>query len=48
VEKYAGKFCQYTSTDICTRNGRPGVGKANFAFCVNNGRCVKKVDDTEE
>jgi hypothetical protein len=47
VEKYAGKFCQYTSTDICTKNGRPGVGKANFAFCVNNGTCKKKVDDTE-
>jgi hypothetical protein len=42
VEKYAGKFCQYTSTDICTENGQPGVGKANFAFCVNNGICKKK------
>jgi hypothetical protein len=47
VEKYAGKFCQYTSTDICTKNGQPGVGKANFAFCVNNGKCKKKVSDTE-
>jgi hypothetical protein len=47
VEKYAGKFCQYSSTDICTVNGRPGVGKANFAFCVNNGTCKKKVADTE-
>jgi hypothetical protein len=43
----AGKFCQYTSTDICTKNGQPGVGKANFAFCVNNGLCKAKVEDNE-
>lgn len=48
VERYAGKFCQYTSTDICTRNGQPGVGKANFAFCVNNGVCKAKVEDNQE
>lgn len=47
VEKYAGKFCQYTSTDICTKNGTPGVGKANFAFCVNNGICKARVNDDE-
>ncbi|KAL3894371.1 MAG: hypothetical protein SGARI_007766, partial [Bacillariaceae sp.] len=47
VEKYAGKFCQYTSTDICTKNGQPGIGKANFAFCVNNGLCKAKVADDE-
>jgi hypothetical protein len=47
VEKYAGKYCQYTSTDICTKNGHPGVGKANFAFCVNSGKCKARVDDTE-
>lgn len=47
-EKYAGKFCQYSSTDICTRTGKPGVGKANFAFCVNDGKCKAKVADNEE
>mmetsp|Transcript_4598 Transcript_4598/g.11825 ORF Transcript_4598/g.11825 Transcript_4598/m.11825 type:complete len:741 (+) Transcript_4598:231-2453(+) len=48
LEKYAGKYCQYTSTDICTKNGQPGMGKANFAFCVNNGVCKSKVDDGED
>lgn len=48
LEKYAGKFCQYTSTDICTKNGQPGMGKANFAFCVNNGICKDKVNDGED
>ncbi|KAG7360370.1 EGF-like domain containing protein [Nitzschia inconspicua] len=47
VERYAGKFCQYASTDICTKNGQPGVGKANFAFCVNNGICKAKVGDND-
>jgi hypothetical protein len=47
VERYAGKFCQYTSTDICTQNGTPGFGKANFAFCVNDGTCKKKVSMSE-
>ena len=45
--KYAGKYCQYTSTDICTVSGKPGVGKANFAFCVNDGKCRMKVQDNE-
>ena len=48
VERYAGSFCQYTSTDICTINGQPGMGKANFAFCVNNGSCKGKVKDGED
>ena len=48
LEKYAGKFCQYSSTDICTKNGQPGMGKANFAFCVNNGQCKGKVNDGED
>jgi hypothetical protein len=48
VERYAGKFCQYTSTDICTINGQPGMGKANFAFCVNNGTCKGRVNDGED
>jgi hypothetical protein len=48
LEKYAGKFCQYTSTDICTKNGQPGMGKANFAFCVNNGVCKGKINDGED
>ncbi len=48
LEKYAGKFCQYSSTDICTKNGQPGMGKANFAFCVNNGICKGKVEDGED
>ena len=47
IEKIAGKYCQYTSTDICTKNGRPGVGKANFAFCVNSGKCKAKVRDNQ-
>lgn len=47
-QKYAGKFCQYSSTDICTKNGQPGMGKANFAFCVNNGMCKGKVEDGED
>jgi hypothetical protein len=48
LHKFAGKFCQYESTDICTKNGQPGVSKANFAFCVNNGDCKGRVDDTQE
>jgi hypothetical protein len=48
LEKYAGKFCQYSSTDICTKNGQPGMGKANFAFCVNNGMCKGRVEDGED
>ena len=48
LEKYAGKFCQYSSTDICTKNGQPGMGKANFAFCVNNGICKGRVEDGED
>lgn len=35
-EKYAGKFCQYSSTDICTKDADPEMSRANFAFCVNN------------
>lgn len=46
-KRYAGKFCQYSSTDICTENGQPGMGKANFAFCVNDGQCKKKVGENE-
>ena len=48
LDRYAGKFCQYTSTDICTKNGQPGMGKANFAFCVNNGICNYKINDGED
>jgi len=48
LDKYAGKFCQYQSTDICTTNGQPGMGKANFAFCVNNGICKGRVRDGED
>jgi hypothetical protein len=48
MHKFAGKFCQYESTDICTKNGQPGVSKANFAFCVNDGECKGRVDDTQE
>ena len=48
VAWYAGKFCQYSSTDICTKNGQPGMGKANFAFCVNNGMCKGRVNDGED
>jgi hypothetical protein len=48
LDKYAGKYCQYSSTDICTKNGQPGMGKANFAFCVNNGMCKGKVEDGED
>lgn len=48
LDKYAGKFCQYQSTDICTKNGQPGMGKANFAFCVNNGVCKGRVNDGQD
>ena len=47
LEHYAGRFCQYTSTDICTTTGQAGVGKGTFAFCVNDGTCKKKVDGNE-
>lgn len=47
VDRFAGKYCQYSSTDICTKSGKPGVGKANFAFCVNNGSCRARVNDNE-
>lgn len=48
LDRYAGKFCQYSSTDICTKNGQPGMGKASFAFCVNNGVCKARVEDGED
>lgn len=48
LDKYAGKFCQYQSTDICTKNGQPGMGKANFAFCVNNGICRGRINDGQD
>lgn len=48
LEKFAGKFCQYESTDICTKDGKPGVSKANFAFCVNNGKCKGRVDNNQQ
>lgn len=47
VEKYAGKYCQYSSTDICTKNAQSGLGNGNFAFCVNDGKCKSKVDANE-
>jgi hypothetical protein len=48
LEKFAGRFCQYESTDICTNDGKPGVAKAKFAFCVNNGKCKDRVDDSKQ
>jgi hypothetical protein len=47
IEKIAGKYCQFTSTAICTKNGQPGVGKANFAFCVNSGTCKALVENNQ-
>lgn len=44
---FAGKFCQYSSTDICTTSGKPGAGKATYAFCVNSGKCKSKVSNSE-
>ena len=34
TERYAGRFCQYESTEICANNHN-GV-----SFCVNNGECI--------
>lgn len=49
LEHYAGKFCQYESTDICTitDSGKLGLSKDGDAFCVNNGRCKKTVASGE-
>jgi hypothetical protein len=47
AQQYAGKFCQYTSTDICTKTGQSGTGTSNVAFCVNNGKCKANVSQNE-
>jgi len=46
--QFAGKYCQHESTSLCTPDGTPGTGKNKFAFCVNNGKCVKLVGPDEE
>lgn len=35
--RFAGKYCQYQSTSLCTPDGMPGTGKNKNAFCVNKG-----------
>mmetsp|Transcript_37324 Transcript_37324/g.90663 ORF Transcript_37324/g.90663 Transcript_37324/m.90663 type:complete len:670 (-) Transcript_37324:63-2072(-) len=48
-EKYAGKFCQYSSTDLCIKNADTGSDRSsNNAFCVNNGICKARVDSGDE
>ena len=44
----AGKYCQHEATSLCTLDGQVGTGKNKFAFCVNNGKCVKLVGENEE
>jgi hypothetical protein len=47
-ERYAGKFCQYSSTDLCTKNPDTTSGRStNNAFCVNNGICKARIEDGE-
>eukprot|EP00980_Cylindrotheca_fusiformis_P014368 scaffold3827_cov179-Cylindrotheca_fusiformis.AAC.32 len=48
LKTFAGKFCQYESTDICTKSRQPGLGKSKMAFCVNNGKCKGRVEETED
>lgn len=40
IQQFAGKYCQYESTDMCTKNGKPGLSNAQYAFCVNGGTFI--------
>ena len=46
--RVAGRHCQHKSTDICTKGGTPGAGRANFAFCVNGGQCKDYVNENQK
>uniref|UniRef100_A0A7S1D8P9 EGF-like domain-containing protein n=1 Tax=Cyclophora tenuis TaxID=216820 RepID=A0A7S1D8P9_CYCTE len=46
--QFAGPFCEHKSSTFCTLDGKPGHGRNSHAFCVNNGRCLAFVDDTQE
>ena len=48
LHKFGGEYCQHKSTEICTPDGKPGIGKNNFAFCVNNGKCKELVGENDE
>ena len=47
-QRVAGKYCQYKSTDICTKGGTLGVGIAMHAFCVNGGQCKDYVNENQK
>lgn len=46
-EKYAGKYCEAKSSEVCTESGLTGLGKNNFAFCVNGGKCKANTSESE-
>jgi hypothetical protein len=48
LDLFGGKYCEHKSTSICTPDNKAGTGKNKFAFCVNNGKCKKIVDENEE
>ncbi|CAJ1892957.1 unnamed protein product [Cylindrotheca closterium] len=48
INQFAGKYCQFESTDMCTKNGKPGLSNAKNAFCVNGGKCKSTVDDDQQ
>ena len=43
-ERYAGNYCQYKSTDICSQTGE--LSRSD-AFCVNNGVCDDLIDSAD-
>jgi hypothetical protein len=45
---FAGKYCEYSSTEICSTNGQVTKGSDSYTFCVNDGECVDNVDESGE
>jgi hypothetical protein len=42
--KYAGKYCEYASTKMCSSNGQVTERSDSYSFCVNDGECIDVVD----
>lgn len=45
--RYAGKYCQYESSEYCTTDGLRPIGES-AAFCVNGGECLDFVPQGQE
>lgn len=46
LHHFAGRYCEHKSTSICTPDGESFSG--NEAFCANDGKCIKIVDNDEK